>query len=131
MWGAAALAGLIHVLFFCMESLWWTKPAVYRRFRSTEAQALVTKSLAFNQGFYNLFLAVGVLGGLVLVATGHGGAGMILAAWSCASMLAAAVVLFILFRWVLIPEEERQLVQQFGKAYEAYQKRKLPLFPRW
>ena len=93
MWVAAALAGVIHVLFFCMESLWWTKPAVYRRFRSTEAEALVTRSLAFNQGFYNLFLAVGALGGLALVATGHGGAGMILIAWSCACMLAAAVVL--------------------------------------
>jgi len=93
MWVAAALAGLIHVLFFCMESLWWTKPAVYRRFRSTEAEALVTRSLAFNQGFYNLFLAVGALGGLLLMATGHDGAGMILTAWSCASMLAAAVVL--------------------------------------
>jgi len=93
MWVAAALAGLIHVLFFCMESLWWTKPAVYRRFRSTEAEALVTRSLAFNQGFYNLFLAVGALGGLLLMATGHEGAGMILSAWSCASMLAAAVVL--------------------------------------
>ena len=76
-----------------MESLWWTKPAVYRRFRSTEAEALVTRSLAFNQGFYNLFLAVGALGGLLLMATGHEGAGMILTAWSCASMLAAAVVL--------------------------------------
>jgi len=93
MWVAAALAGAIHVLFFCMESLWWTKPAVYRRFRSTEAQAQVTKSLAFNQGFYNLFLAGGALGGLALVTTGHRQAGMILVAWNCASMLAAAVVL--------------------------------------
>jgi putative membrane protein len=93
MWVAAALAGVVHVLFFCMESLWWTKPAVYRRFRSTEAEALVTRSLAFNQGFYNLFLAVGALGGLGLVATGRGSAGMILIAWSCACMLAAAVVL--------------------------------------
>ena len=93
MWVAAALAGLIHVLFFCMESLWWTRPAVYRRFRSTEAEALVTRSLAFNQGFYNLFLAVGALGGLGLVATGRGGPGMILIAWSCICMLAAAVVL--------------------------------------
>jgi len=76
LWVTALLSALIHVLFFCMESLWWTKPAVYRRFRSTEAQALVTKSLAFNQGFYNLFLAGGVLAG-----------------WSCASMLGAAVVL--------------------------------------
>ncbi len=93
MWVAAALAGLIHVLFFCMESLWWTKPAVYRRFRSTEMQAQTTKSLAFNQGFYNLFLAAGALGGLALIATGHRQAGMILVGWNCASMLAAAVVL--------------------------------------
>lgn len=93
MWIAAALSGLIHVLFFCMESLWWTKPAVYGRFRSTEAQAQMTKSLAFNQGFYNLFLAGGTLGGLALIAAGHHRAGMILIAWNCASMLAAAVVL--------------------------------------
>ena len=93
MWVAAALAGLIHVLFFCMESLWWTKPAVYRRFRSTETQAQTTRSLAFNQGFYNLFLAAGVFGGLALLETGHLRGGMILVAWNCLSMLAAAVVL--------------------------------------
>ena len=93
LWVAALLSALIHVLFFCMESLWWTKPAVYRRFRSTEAQALVTKSLAFNQGFYNLFLAAGVFGGLALICAGHRRLGMILIAWNCASMLAAAVVL--------------------------------------
>ena len=95
MWVAAALAGLIHVLFFCMESLWWTKPAVYRRFRSTEAQAQATKSLALNQGFYNLFLAAGAFGGLALVDRGYFRAGMILIAWNCLSMLAAAVVLAV------------------------------------
>jgi putative membrane protein len=93
MWVAAALAGAIHVLFFCIESLWWTRPSVYRRFRSTEAQAQATKSLAFNQGFYNLFLAAGVFGGLALAETGHYRAGIILVAWNCLSMLAAAVVL--------------------------------------
>jgi len=93
MWVAAALAGLIHVLFFCMESLWWTKPAVYRRFRSTETQAQTTKSLAFNQGFYNLFLAAGAFGGLALIAAGHHRAGMVLVTWNCAFMLGTAVVL--------------------------------------
>ncbi len=93
MWIAAALSGLIHVLFFCMESLWWTKPAVAGRFRNTEQHAQATKALAFNQGFYNLFLAAGTLGGLALIATGHRGAGMVLVAWNCASMLGAAVVL--------------------------------------
>jgi putative membrane protein len=93
LWIAAALAGVIHVLFFCMESLWWTRPAVYRRFRSTEAQAHATKALALNQGFYNLFLAAGVFAGLALSETGHYRAGIILVAWNCLSMLAAAVVL--------------------------------------
>ncbi len=93
MWTAAVLAGIIHVLFFCMESLWWTKPAVYRRFRSTPEQAQATKALAFNQGFYNVFLAAGSLGGLALMATGRTGTGMTLVTWNCASMLAAAVVL--------------------------------------
>lgn len=46
-------------------------------------------------------------------------------------ILVAAVVLFVLLRRFLIPEEECQLIQQFGQAYEAYRKRKLPLFPRW
>jgi len=95
MWAAAALAGAIHVLFFCMESLWWTRPAVYRRFRSTETQAQATKQLALNQGFYNLFLAAGVFGGLALIGTGCLRAGMILVAWNCVSMLAAAVVLVV------------------------------------
>ena len=95
LWIAAALAGVIHVLFFCMESLWWTRPAVYRRFRSTEAQAQATRRLAFNQGFYNLFLAAGVFGGLALSETGHYRAGVILIGWNCLSMLAAAVVLAV------------------------------------
>jgi len=95
LWVAAALAGVIHVLFFCMESLWWTRPAVYRRFRSTAAQAEATRSLALNQGFYNLFLAAGVFIGLALTETGYYRAGIILVAWNCLSMLAAAVVLAV------------------------------------
>jgi len=30
---AVVLAGVIHVFIFCMESLWWTTPAVRQRFR--------------------------------------------------------------------------------------------------
>jgi putative membrane protein len=76
-----------------MESLWWTKPAVYRRFRTTAEQAQATKALALNQGFYNLFLAAGAFAGLALIATGRPGTGMTLVAWNCASMLAASIVL--------------------------------------
>ena len=93
MWVAGILAGAIHVLIFCMESLWWTAPGVQKRFRQTPDQAQATKLFAFNQGFYNLFLAIGVFAGLALALTGHHTAGRILATWSCLSMLGAAVVL--------------------------------------
>ncbi len=105
-WIAASIAALVHVLFFCMESLWWTKPAVIRRFRSTEEEARITKALAFNQGFYNLFLAAGTLAGLCMAGMGHHRPGVILVFWNCASMVAAAIVLVAssprMFRGALI-----------------------------
>ena len=93
MWLAAILAGVIHVLIFCMESLWWTTPNVRARFRQRPEQAEATKLFAFNQGFYNLFLGLGVFAGLGLVRTGHPVSGLTLATWCCVSMLGAAIVL--------------------------------------
>ena len=93
MWLAAILAGVVHVLIFCMESLWWTTPTVRVRFRQAPEQANATKLFAFNQGFYNLFLAIGTFAGLALVLIGHGGSGLTLVRWNCLSMLGAAIVL--------------------------------------
>ncbi|HEV8263647.1 MAG TPA: DUF1304 family protein [Gemmatimonadales bacterium] len=92
MWLVALVAGGVHVLIFCMESLWWTTPPVRQRFRQNQQQADTTRVLAFNQGFYNLFLAVGTFAGLALTLVGFPGAGLILLSWNCLSMLAAAVV---------------------------------------
>ena len=93
MWLAGILAGGVHVLIFCMESLWWTTPKVRARFRQSPEQAQATRLFAFNQGFYNLFLALGVFVGLALVVAGHPVSGLTLATGSCLSMLGAAVVL--------------------------------------
>ena len=93
MWLAGILAGVIHVAIFCMESLWWTTSNVRARFRQSPEQAEATRLFAFNQGFYNLFLALGVFAGLALVLAAYPGAGLTLATWSCLSMLGAAVVL--------------------------------------
>ncbi len=94
-WVTAILAGLVHVLIFCMESLLWTTPAVYVRFRQSLERAEATKLLAFNQGFYNLFLAVGTFAGLAAVMTGHPRVGWTLVYWNCAFMLGAALVLAV------------------------------------
>ena len=67
----AFLAAALHVFIFTMESVTWTRPATWKRF-SIESQdhAEITRSLAYNQGFYNLFLAAGALTGIGLVVFG-------------------------------------------------------------
>lgn len=92
-WIAAFAAAAFHILAFCMESLWWTRADVRRRFRQTPEQADATRVLAFNQGFYNLLLAAEVVAGFVLVRLGHRGLGLGLAMWGCLSMVVAALVL--------------------------------------
>jgi len=95
MWLAAILAGVVHVLIFCMESLWWTTPQVRARFRQSPEQADATRLFAFNQGFYNLFLAIGTFAGLALVLLGQPGPGLTLVRWNCLFMLGAAIVLVV------------------------------------
>jgi len=93
MLSVALLAGVVHVLIFCMESLWWTTPKVRERFRQRPEQAEATRLFAFNQGFYNLFLALGVFVGFALLLARRPVAGLTLMTWSCLSMFGAAVVL--------------------------------------
>jgi putative membrane protein len=88
----AALAALVHVYIFVLESVRWTDPATRRVFGTTEETAAVTRPLAYNQGFYNLFLAVGTAVGIALV-HGNRQAGVALIVFGTGSMLAAALVL--------------------------------------
>jgi putative membrane protein len=93
---AVIVAALIHLWFFVLESLWFMRPAVYRRFSiESEADATVVRSFAFNQGFYNLFLAVGVAIGIALVALRNPAAGEAILLFACGSMIAAGVVLYL------------------------------------
>ncbi|NAZ81127.1 DUF1304 family protein [Kineococcus sp. R8] len=90
----ATLAGFLHVMIFVFESVLWTTPRVRAVFRiASEEEARATKFMAFNQGFYNLFLAVGAVLGVVLVLLGTRTVGWTLVVFSCASMVAAATVL--------------------------------------
>jgi putative membrane protein len=93
---AAVIAGLIHAYFFVLESLWFMRPAVWRRFGiGSEADAQVVRSFAYNQGFYNLFLAAGVALGIALVAAGEVASGRAITLFACGSMLAAGLVLVL------------------------------------
>ncbi|MBE4717857.1 DUF1304 domain-containing protein [Pseudarthrobacter sp. AB1] len=95
----AFIAAGLHVNIFTMESLTWTTPATWKRFGlASQADAETTKPLAYNQGFYNLFLAIGAFIGVGCVALGPGVSAQQVAGWTlifscCGSMLLAAAVL--------------------------------------
>jgi putative membrane protein len=88
-----AVAAALHVLFFVMESVLFTRPPVRRRFGLSREHAAIVRPMAFNQGFYNLFLAIGAFVGIVLANTGDETAGVAVASFACAVMLGASVVL--------------------------------------
>jgi putative membrane protein len=91
----AVLAALLHVLFFAYESLLFEQPAVHARFRTATQDVPAVKPWAYNQGFYNLFLAVGTLVGVALALVGTEDVGLALILFGCGSMLAAALVLVV------------------------------------
>jgi putative membrane protein len=89
----AGLAAALHVYIFVMESLTWTSPRTRATFGTTAQEAETTKLLAFNQGFYNLFLAIVTAIGIVAICLGHTAVGGALIFTGVGSMLAAAAVL--------------------------------------
>lgn len=91
----ACLAALLHVYIFYMESIAWTSSKTRAVFGISEAEAAATREMAFNQGFYNLFLAIVAVVGVVLYAIDQHAAGSALVFAGIGSMLAAALVLFL------------------------------------
>jgi len=92
----AVLAAVLHVAIFTMEAvLFSARPDVQERFRTPPADVAAVRSWALNQGFYNLFLAVGALVGAGLAAAGRHDVGLALVLTTCGSMAAAAVVLVL------------------------------------
>ncbi|WP_315095015.1 DUF1304 domain-containing protein [uncultured Cellulomonas sp.] len=91
----AVLAALLHVLFFAYESVLFERPEVHARFRTRTEDVPAVQPWAYNQGFYNLFLAVGTLVGAGLALAGQETVGLALVLFGCGSMLAAAIVLVV------------------------------------
>src|SRR5688572_2255116 len=91
----ASLSALLSVIFFVLESVLFTKPLGRATFQTTPEQAEATRIWAFNQGFYNLFLAIGIAIGVALMATGRTETGRPLVLLGCGSMVGAGVALVI------------------------------------
>lgn len=91
----ALLASLLHVFIFYIESLRWGSPMAQKIFGAQAADELkITKFYAYNQGIYNLALAVIAASGTVALFSGATAVGSALVLSGCGAMLFAAVALF-------------------------------------
>jgi putative membrane protein len=89
----AGLAALVHVYIFWLEALVFETTG-RKAFGVTAEQAAIMKPWAYNQGFYNLFLAIGTAVGIGLaLACTDEDKGVALVAFGTGTMLAAALVL--------------------------------------
>src|ERR1700712_1396971 len=103
----AALAAVLHVYVWILESFQWTSPRTRATFGTTPEEAETTRLLAFNQGFYNLFLAVVTVAGIAFTISGGTRVGAALLFAGVGSMLAAAAVLL-----ASAPDKARSAVVQ-------------------
>ena len=83
----AALVAALHVYVFALESLLWGRPRTSKVFKVSPEEATASKLFAFNQGFYNLFLSIAAVAGLVLPSRP-------LVDYAMVSVLGAGLVLF-------------------------------------
>ena len=92
----AGIAAAIHVYIFVLESLRWDLPSTRKAFGiKTDAEASATRPLAFNQGFYNLFLVIITVAGMALVLASSTTIGATLIFAGTGSMVAAGLVLLL------------------------------------
>ena len=91
---AAFLAAALHVFIFYIESFAWITRAL-SVFGMDRESAEATKEMAFNQGFYNFFLAIEAFVGIAVYFLASPTVGLTLALFGVGSMLAAALLLFV------------------------------------
>lgn len=103
----AGLAAVLHVYIWILESFQWTAPRTRATFGTTAEEAESSQLLAFNQGFYNLFLAVVTVVGIAFTISGGTRVGAALLFAGVGSMLAAAAVLL-----ASAPDKARSAVVQ-------------------
>lgn len=91
----AGVAAVVHVYIFVLESLAWNSPRARATFGTTRQTAEASRELAFNQGFYNLFLALVTAAGIVVLSLGERTVGATMLFVGLGSMVAAGLVLLL------------------------------------
>lgn len=116
-WIFGLLAAVAHMLAWAWESLLIERPSVHRGvfgIRTEDVPAI--RLWSFNVGFYNLFLGLGMVTGVVLWATGAVAVGRTLVVYIALFMALAGLVLLVSDRMGLGRERGRGLGGAIGQT---------------
>ncbi|GIH78357.1 DUF1304 domain-containing protein [Planobispora longispora] len=86
----ALIEALIYIGVFPLESFLLGRPFAQRFLSTPAADVPAVMMWAFNVGFRNLFLGLGVITGVVLLNTGREAAGTTLVIFCCVNMVLSA-----------------------------------------
>jgi putative membrane protein len=83
-WIFALVTAVVHILAFVWETLLFQRPGVHRGvFAIPTADVPPVRLWAFNVGFYNMFIACGLVGGVIVWMNGNEAVGRALVIYLC------------------------------------------------
>jgi putative membrane protein len=116
-WSFALLTAAIHVMAFAWEVLLLQRPSVHRGVFGVPTEDVPAVRLwAFGVGFYNLFLACGLVIGVVAWWQGEVVVGRTLVTYVCWLLFLAGIVLFVADRLGLSRERGKGVGGAIGQG---------------
>ena len=95
-WIFALLTALVHITAFAWETLLFQRPGVHQGvFAIPAADVPPVRLWAFNVGFYNLFIASGLVGGVIVWMNGNEAVGRALVIYLCLFAFLAGIALLV------------------------------------
>jgi putative membrane protein len=92
----ALVTAAVHLLAFAWETVLFQRPGVHQGvFAIPAADVPPVRLWAFNVGFYNLFIACGLVGGIIVWMTGSEAVGRALVIYLCLFAFLAGIALFV------------------------------------
>jgi putative membrane protein len=114
-WIFALLAAASHIVVFTWEALFIESPRVHRGVFGLPYVPAV-RVWAFGVGFYNLFLACGMIAGVIAWMSGNETVGRTLVIYVCLFMVLGGIVLFIADRLGFGGERGKSIVGALGES---------------
>ena len=116
-WVFALIAAAIHLLVFVAEAFLITRPRIHEGvFGVPTADVPAVRLWAFGVGFYNLFLGLGMVGGVVAWMVGYVTAGRTLVLYLLGFMFLSGLVLLLADRLALGREKGAGIGGAIGQS---------------